>query len=231
MLDLVTTYPRRYIDRTRQADVSDLVGRRRGGSAGVGAVGARPARPDRARRRRRRGARRHRPPQDRLLQPAVAGQAARGRHRGDLLREGDRVPGRPPDGQPRGRRGGRRHARSPHAADPPRVPGVGQGRADELGDRFVRGGGARRAPARSPTPSPTSGAPHSSCGTAPMRSAPSTGRSPSRRGTPPGAGSSSTSCSACSSPSSCGGAPSRSTPGRSTTTSRRARSPAAWTTP
>ena len=34
VLDLVTTYPRRYIDRTRQADVSGLAGGRRGRRAG-----------------------------------------------------------------------------------------------------------------------------------------------------------------------------------------------------
>ena len=130
VLDLVTTYPRRYIDRTRQADVSGPGGGRRGRRAGVGAVGAVAAGPERARGRRADGPRRHRPPGRRLLQPALAGQAARGGHRGDLLRQGRRVPGRAPDGQSGGRRRGGGDPGPAHAADPARVPGVGQGRAD-----------------------------------------------------------------------------------------------------
>ena len=132
VLDLITTYPRRYIDRTRQADVSGLqVGEEAAVLAKVQSASARRAR--RAGHRRRRGARRHGPPQGRLLQPALAGQAARGGHRGDLLRQGDRVPGRPSADEPRGRRGGRRDARAKDAADLAGVPGLGQGRADVVG--------------------------------------------------------------------------------------------------
>ena len=55
----------------------------------------------------------------------------------------DRVPGHAADGQPRGRRGGGRHAGAAHAAHPARLPGLGQGRAHVVGDRGVRGRGAR----------------------------------------------------------------------------------------
>ena len=142
VLDLVTTYPRRYIDRTRQADVSGLqvgdeaavlasVQSARSRRARTGACGRGLAvRDDTGRLA------------DRLLQPALAGQAARGGHRGDLLRQGRRVPGRAPDGQPGGRRRGRGDAGPADAADPARLPGLGQGRADLVGDRGVRGGGA-----------------------------------------------------------------------------------------
>ena len=226
VLDLLTTYPRRYIDRTRQADVSDLVvGDEAAVLATVQSAHAAPG-PHRSRRRRRGRARRHRPPQDRLLQPALAGQAARGGHRGDLLREGDRVPGQPPDGQPRRRRGGRRGARAADPAHPARLPGLGQGRPDQLGDRHLGRRGARARPASSPTPCRPSGAPRSTCGTGPRRSAPSIAPSRSRSSSPPAAASSSTSSSACSSRSCCAAAPSRSTPARCTTTSRPARSPA-----
>ena len=143
VLDLLTTYPRRYIDRTRQADVSDLqVGEEAAVLATVQSA-QRTAGPHGAGRRRRRGARRHGPAQNRVLQPALAGQAARGRHRGDLLRQGDRVPGRPPADQPRRRRGGRRDAGPADPAHPPRLPGLGQGRPDVVGDRGVRHRGPR----------------------------------------------------------------------------------------
>ncbi len=143
VLDLITTYPRRYIDRTRQADVSDL---KEGDEAAVLAtvhIGERPSGPDGARRRRRGGQRRHGPPQGRLLQPTLAGQAAPVRHRGHLLRQGDRVPGRPPIDEPRRRRRGRCHAGPADAAHPPRLPGLGQGRPDVVGDRGVRHRGPR----------------------------------------------------------------------------------------
>ena len=117
-------------------------GGRRGRGAGVGAVGADPPGPQRPRRGRPRGAGRHRPAGRRLLQPTLAGQAARGWHRGDLLREGRRVPGDAPDGEPGGRRGGRRDPGPADPAHPPGVPGVGEGGADLLGDRGVRRGGA-----------------------------------------------------------------------------------------
>ena len=224
VLDLITTYPRRYIDRTRQADVSGL---QVGDEAAVLADGAVGARARRARtgpgRRRRRGARRHRPAQDRLLQPALAGQAARGRHRGDLLRQGDRVPGRPPDDEPRRRRGGRRDAGPQDAADPARVPGLGQGRADVVGDRGVRRRRRSSVPASSPTRCPSSGGTPSTCGTAPTPSGPSTAPSRSTWSSRRAAGWSSTSSSGCSWPWCCAGGPSRTTPARCTTPCRRAR--------
>jgi len=74
VLDLLTTYPRRYIDRTRQADVSGLqIGDEAAVLATVQSASSR-RRPDGPGRGRRRGARRHRAAQARLLQPAVAGQ-------------------------------------------------------------------------------------------------------------------------------------------------------------
>ena len=45
-----------------------------------------------------------------------------------------------------------------HLADPARLPGLGQGRAHQLGDRHLRGGGARAGRASSSTRCPRSGA-------------------------------------------------------------------------
>ena len=141
VLDLVTTYPRRYIDRTRQADVSGLeVGDEAAVLASVQSARSR-AGPQRARRGRPRCARRDGTAGRRLLQPALAGQAARSRYRGDLLRQGRRVPGCPPDGESDCGRGGGRDPGAPDAPHPARLPGLGQGGSHVVGDRRVRGGG------------------------------------------------------------------------------------------
>ena len=167
----VTTYPRRYIDRTRQADVSDSwwatrrrcwrrCSRRTPGGPGPGA------------------------PSSTLVVRDDTGRLARS--------SSSTSPGGPSSSRRAPRRsssgrwpstGAARQMANPvvdvvagvtpgpaHAAHPARVPGLGQGRADELGDRRVRGGGARaggrvRRPAAAP-----SGAPRSGCGTAPRRS-------------------------------------------------------------
>ena len=167
VLDLVTTYPRRYIDRTRQADVSDLeVGDEAAVLASVQSARARRARTGRA-----------------VVDVVVRDETGRLKvvffnqpWRAKQLEAGTeaiffgkvgRVPGHPPDGQPRGRRRGRRDAGPPDPADPARLPGLGQGGADQLGDRRVRRGGAgaggrvRRPAAR------RSGARRSTCGTGP----------------------------------------------------------------
>ena len=176
VLDLLTTYPRRYIDRTRQADVSGLqVGDEAAVLATVQTAHARRARTGRA-----------------MVDVVVRDDTGRLKivffnqpWRAKQLEQGTeaiffgkvtRLPGHPPDGQPRGRRRGRGDAGPPHAADPARLSGVGQGGTDVVGDQRVRGGGARRAPASSPTRSRPSGAPTSTCGSGRRPSVPSTRR-------------------------------------------------------
>ena len=180
VLDLLTTVARHYVGPDPPGRRLGTAGGRGGGRAGLGAVGGHAPGPHRACRRRRRRRRRHRPAQDRLLQPALALEAARGRHRGHLLRQGDRVPGQPPDGQPGGRRGGRGDPGPAHATDPARVSGLGQGRADLVGDQPVRRP-AFGAAGRSPTRWMGTGGPPSTCGAGPRPSGPSMRPSQLRR--------------------------------------------------
>ena len=229
VLDLLTTYPRRYIDRTRQADLADLaVGDEavvlaeveRGAGRGGPAAAARWSswRCDD-------GTGAH---EGRLLQPALAGQAAAGRDRGALLREARRVPGHAPDDQPGGRlwwhRGRDRSATagrcgsSPSTRPRPRRP-------RQLGDR--RHGWPRRCAGAgtSPTRCPSGGASRARAG-GPDRGLRRHPPARDRWPTParPAAGWPSTSCSACSWRWCCGAGPSSATPGPSATRCRRSTS-------
>ena len=153
VLDLLTHYPRRYIDKTKQSAIRDLRGRR--GDLGV--------RPGACRRhvgpgpRTRQGPhraphhRRLRLPADHVLQPAVARPPAPRGHRGDVLRQGHRVPGPAADGEP----GDRPARRGRPAADRRHLPAVRQGCGSTR--RTSAAGSARRcgAPASSSTRCPT----------------------------------------------------------------------------
>ena len=158
VLDLLTTFPRRYIDRTAKADVSGLeVGTEAAILAEVQRVRSRPGHNRRATVtitvRDDTGA------MDVVFfnQPWRAKQLAEGTeaifwgkvgdYRGtrqmvnpvvDVVAGVDEPVGGPA---------------APDLADPARLPGLGQGRAHQLGDRDLRGGGARagrgvRRPAR-----------------------------------------------------------------------------------
>ena len=130
VLDLLTHYPRRYIDRTNQADIADLVD---GQEAMVLATV------------RRSSARRTR--QGRALVEVVLfdgssylsvtffnqpwrHQAAERRHPGRGVRQGGALPGPAPDDESGGRPG-----RGPHRPDRPGVRAVGEGGREQLGDR------------------------------------------------------------------------------------------------
>ena len=147
VLDLLMHYPRRYVDRRHQSEIAALVEdeeamvtatvrrvsarRTRGGKTMVQVVvedGT--GRLD-----------------DRVLQPAVAGEAAAGRLGGRRLRADGDLPGRPPDDEP-GRGPRRRPDRPPRA----RLPTVGQGQDRLDRDRRLRRRGARahRAAGRGP---------------------------------------------------------------------------------
>ena len=102
VLDLLTHYPRRYLDRTEAGRRSATPGSTssRGLRHGVRVVG------QRARPRPAQGAARScasataRATCGHVLQPAVAGPAVARGHRGHVLRQGRRLPGQAADGQP-----------------------------------------------------------------------------------------------------------------------------------
>ena len=174
VLDLLTTYPRRYIDRTRQADVSGLeVGDEAAVLASVQSVRSRRARNGRA-------------VVDLVVrdgtgrlavvffnQPWRAKQLEAGTEAiffGKVTEyRGTRQMVNPVVDVVAGVTPGRRDA-----ADPARLPGVGQGGAHVVGDRRVRRGGAGVGRASSRTRSRPSGARRSTCGTGRRPSAPST---------------------------------------------------------
>ena len=218
VLDLLTDYPRRYLDRTRQAAIRDLVP---GDEAMVIARVVRDVDPpdagptvtsaDHRRRQRRR-----RPPPHHVLQPAVAGAAAAAGHRGGVLRQGRHLSGSPPALEPR-----RRPDRRQDRAHRPALRAEREAPHHHLGDRRLGRRRARRSahaagsPSRSPTTvlrsvrlrRPGHGA---------ARHPPA--RGDGRRGAGPHAGWCSTSCSASSSRSCCASGPWSGSPPASVTT-------------
>ena len=113
MLDLLQHYPRRWVDRTKRAEIAELaVGEEATVFAEVQHGPRPPHAPGRALvevvvLRRHVAAERH------VLQPGVAREAARGRHRGVVLRQARRVPRQAPDDEP----GRRRASAAPGVAD------------------------------------------------------------------------------------------------------------------
>ena len=203
VLDLLTTYPRRYIDRTRAADVGRSRRRGRGGHLRRGETGPQrqePAGPQSGRGGRRR---RDRRPHARVLQPALAGGAAdrgvptaRVREAHRLTAAGARWP-IPWSTSWRGWKAGRLRAgcsRSSRSIRPrPR-------RARELGDRHVRRRRRSAAPGPLADPVPIAmAAPAPVDGRARPPSGPSTNPRRPRSPGPPATGSSSTSSCASSS--------------------------------
>ena len=130
-------------------------GRRGGDGVRRGALGPRPPHAQRPGARRGRDPRRHVAAQRHVLQPGVAREAARGRHRGVALRQARRVPRQAPDDEPGRRRArpGRRRRRQDRR-DRARLPAVGQGRGVHLAAAHAGVGEALRevrARAASPT--------------------------------------------------------------------------------
>ena len=197
VLDLLMHYPRRYVDRRHQSEIG-LARRGRGGPGhrdraprlDAAHQGRQDDGPDP--RRRRDGG-----PHARVLQPAVAGQAARRRLGGRRLRANGDLPGRPPDDEP-----GRRPRRRP---DRP-------ARARSTRSRARRRSARPRSPRTSPKPWNARGSWPRSCHnlgstSSPSRDGPrhsgaSTHRRPSRSASAPAAALPSTSCSGSSSSSS-----------------------------
>ena len=209
------TYPRRWVDRTNEARIADLV-------AGTEALvlvtvrsvhrrdDAQPAHDRRGGRRRRHG-----PPPRRVLQPAVARAAARRRPERRPVRQGRPVPQRVADDEP-----GRRPDRRPHRADRADLSAEREGPAVDVGARRL----GRECPRTMPSPGHRRSLPDGirrrrSSSTAATRCARSTCR---RRSTPRirAAGAwRSTSCCVCSSSSSSGNAGIEATPSVSSTRS------------
>ena len=180
VLDLVTTYPRRYIDRTRQADVSDLeVGDEAAVLASVQSARSRRARNGRA-----------------VVDVVVRDETGRlavvffnQPWRAKQLEAGTEAIFFGKVGEYRGTRQmvnpvvdvvagvtpGRRTLRIL-----PVYPASAKAGLTSVGDRRVRGGGARAGRRLRWTRCRRSGARRSTCGTAPRRSAPSTCPSRSR---------------------------------------------------
>ena len=156
-------------------------------------------------------------------QPWRAKQLAVG-HRGALLRQARRVPGRAADDQPGGRRAGLDRGRPPPGragrSDHPRLPRLGQGRAHQLGDGGVGGRGAPAGPGlRRPAARGVARPARPARADRGVRTA---STSPRRWPTPgrPAAGWPSTSSSASSWRWCCAAGPSSATPGPSATPSR-----------
>ncbi len=124
VLDLVTHYPRRYIDRTNQADIADLVDGQEAMVLGEVRRSYGPAHPAGADAGRGRPVRRLELPVAHVLQPALAGQAAERGHPGGGVRQGRALSGPAPDDE-----SGRRPGRRPDRPDRPGVSAVGEGRA------------------------------------------------------------------------------------------------------
>ncbi len=141
LLDLLTYYPRRWVDRSNEARIADLVPGRRGARARHGALGdqarhAQPAHDGDGQRRRRFGA-----DGGGLLQPAVArAPAARGAA-DRAVRQGRRVSRRAADDEP-----GRRPHRRPHRPDRADLPAEREGPDQHLGDRRMGRGGTAPLP-------------------------------------------------------------------------------------
>ena len=148
VLDLLQHYPRRWVDRTKRVDIASLESVRKRRSS------ARCARSHGRRTRNGRAlvevvvSRRHVAAQRHVLQPGVAREAARGRHRSVVLRQARRVPRQAPDDEPGRRRArpGRRRRRQDRR-DRSRLPAVGQGRGVHLAAARARRRGARQAAA------------------------------------------------------------------------------------
>ena len=217
ILDLLTTYPRRWVDRTEEARVIDLVpGREALVLVTVRSVSRR-THPQPAHHGHRAGGRRLRPPERGLLQPAVAGAPAPAGPDRRPVRPGRHVPGQPADDEP----GGRPHRR-PHGAHRPHLPPEREGRPQHLGDgrlggerpRALPGPGHRRPGARAGPPSLRSHRPAAGAVRHPRAR-----RRWRRRRRPAGAWPS-TSCCGCSSSSSCARRRWSATPRASATTSR-----------
>ena len=151
VLDLLTTYPRRWVDRTNEARVEDLAPGSEALVLVVGAIRVEAGRPQPPHDRRCRGRRRHGTHARRVLQPAVARAPAAGGSAGRPVRQGRHVPGRPADGQP-----GRRPDRRPHGPHRADLPAEREGADHDVGaGRVGRERTATFIPARvSATPSP-----------------------------------------------------------------------------
>ena len=130
VLDLLTHYPRRYIDRTKEATIAEL----RPGEEGMvlATVDKVSARMTRTKKRMVTvTVRDHTGKLDlHVLQPAVARTSTDAGYRSHLLRQARRVQGLGTDDQPR-RRSGRQQDGSHHRGVSP----IGEGRPEYVGDR------------------------------------------------------------------------------------------------
>ena len=196
VLDLLTTYPRRWVDRTNEARVARPrapATRRSCSSPSArspsGMLRNRRTMVDGHRRRR------HRAPAGRVLQPAVARAPAHRGPAGRPVRQGRRVPRRAADDEP-----DRRPDRRPHRSHRADLPAEREGPAHHVGDRRLGRERARTLPtARRRRSGARRGAPSTRPDRARRRAA-RRSTSPRRcaRRRPPGAGWRSTSCCACS---------------------------------
>ena len=154
MLDLLQHYPRRWVDRTKKADIAEL-DRRRGGD-GLRRGARRSAAAGRGRAARIVEAivsdgtlAAH----DHVLQPGVAREAAARRHRSVVLRQARRVPRQAPDDEPgRRRRRPRGRDRRQDRRDRPGLSAIGQGRGVHVAAAQDRRRGV--AAVQGPRPSP-----------------------------------------------------------------------------
>ena len=194
VLDLVTFYPRRWVDRTNEARVSDLeVGKEALVLVTVRSVTKRVMKNRKtmvnADRRRRQWSTEHH-----VLQPAVAREAARRGAEHLAVRQARGVPRRAADDEP-DRRPHRRPHR-PHRAD---LPAEREGIDHHLGDRRVRRERARTVHGPRHRRPRAVEHPAASRPARPHRRAPPhpSARDDGRSGSGPAAGSRSTSCCAC----------------------------------
>ena len=145
VLDLLQHYPRRWIDRTKRVEIAALEVGRGGDGHRRGALDPRSSHAQPARAGGGRDPRRLVAAQRHVLQPGVAREATRGRHRGVAVRQARRVPRQAPDDDAGGRRARpRRRRRRQDRRDPARLPAVGEGRGVHLAAAHARGRGARQ---------------------------------------------------------------------------------------